>query len=84
MIGDQYIVSGKGSMALNITHPSLLENHLKYLLHLTPDLLPEMEEVLVPGPLQREIKVQVRSLKKSHKKLRTHDPKHQLSLKKRT
>uniref|UniRef100_A0A3P9LNY6 ADAM metallopeptidase with thrombospondin type 1 motif, 13 n=1 Tax=Oryzias latipes TaxID=8090 RepID=A0A3P9LNY6_ORYLA len=59
MIGDQYIVSGKGSMALNITHPSLLENHLKYLLHLTPDLLPEMEEVLVPGPLQREIKVQI-------------------------
>uniref|UniRef100_A0A3P9JHV4 ADAM metallopeptidase with thrombospondin type 1 motif, 13 n=1 Tax=Oryzias latipes TaxID=8090 RepID=A0A3P9JHV4_ORYLA len=59
MTGDQYIVSGKGSMALNKTHPSLLENHLKYLIHLTPDLLPEMEEVLVPGPLQQEIKVQI-------------------------
>lgn len=70
MIGDQYIVSGKGSMALNMTHPSLLdESHLKYLLHLTPDLLPEMEEVLVPGPLQREIKVQVRSGKNPNKKL---------------
>jgi len=61
MIGDQYIVSGMGTMALNTTHPSPLdENHIKYLIHLTPDLLPEMEELIVPGPLAQEINVQVR------------------------
>lgn len=60
MVGDQYIVSGKGSMGLNVTHPSPLdENHLEYRLHLTPDLLPEMEELLLPGPLQQEINIQI-------------------------
>lgn len=68
MIGDQYIVSGRGSMAMNMTHPSLLdENHVKYHLHLTPDLLPEMEEVIVPGPLQQEINIQVRRKHKCSK-----------------
>ncbi|XP_072318059.1 A disintegrin and metalloproteinase with thrombospondin motifs 13 [Eucyclogobius newberryi] len=56
----QYIVSGKGNMALNMTYPSPLEdNHLQYHLHLTPDLLPEMEELLLPGPVQQEIHIQV-------------------------
>uniref|UniRef100_A0AAX7T7C7 Peptidase M12B domain-containing protein n=1 Tax=Astatotilapia calliptera TaxID=8154 RepID=A0AAX7T7C7_ASTCA len=56
--GETYIVSGMGSMALNMTHPSPLdENRLEYRIHLTPDLLPEMEELLVPGPLQKEIKI---------------------------
>ncbi|XP_028269597.1 A disintegrin and metalloproteinase with thrombospondin motifs 13 [Parambassis ranga] len=60
IVGDQYIVSGRGSMALNMTHPSLLdENRLEYRLHLTPDLLPEMEELLLPGPLQQEINMQI-------------------------
>uniref|UniRef100_A0A3Q3K615 Peptidase M12B domain-containing protein n=1 Tax=Monopterus albus TaxID=43700 RepID=A0A3Q3K615_MONAL len=60
MVGDQYIVSGMGSMALNMTHPSPLDdNGLEYRLHLTPDLLPEMEELLLPGPLQEEIHIQV-------------------------
>ncbi|XP_034547279.1 A disintegrin and metalloproteinase with thrombospondin motifs 13 isoform X1 [Notolabrus celidotus] len=59
-VGDGYILSGRGSMALNMTHPSPLDdNHLEYRLHLTPDLLPEMEELLLPGPLQEEINVQV-------------------------
>ncbi|XP_041643226.1 A disintegrin and metalloproteinase with thrombospondin motifs 13 isoform X2 [Cheilinus undulatus] len=59
-VGDQYIVSGMGSMALNMTHPSPLDdNRLEYHLHLTPDLLPEMEELLLSGPLQEEIHVQV-------------------------
>ncbi len=59
-VGDQYIVSGGGSMALNMTHPSLLDdNRLEYRLGLTPDLLPEIEELLLPGPLQQEINVQV-------------------------
>ncbi|XP_073322095.1 A disintegrin and metalloproteinase with thrombospondin motifs 13 [Pagrus major] len=59
-VGDGYIVSGRGSMALNMTHPSPLDdNHLEYHLHMTPDLLPEMEELLLPGPLQEEINIQV-------------------------
>lgn len=60
-VGDGYIVSGGGSMALNMTHPSPLDdNRLEYHLHMTPDLLPEMEELLLPGPLQEEINIQVR------------------------
>lgn len=61
MVGNQYIVSGRNSMSLNITYPSSLDdNHLEYRLHLTPDILPEMEELLLPGPLQEEINIQVR------------------------
>lgn len=61
MVGGRYIVSGGGSMALNMTHPSPLDDsRLEYRLHLTPDLLPEMEELRLPGPLQEEINVQVR------------------------
>uniref|UniRef100_A0A8C3ABH3 Uncharacterized protein n=1 Tax=Cyclopterus lumpus TaxID=8103 RepID=A0A8C3ABH3_CYCLU len=37
----------------------------EYHLHLTPDLLPEMEELLLPGPLSEEIHVQVRREKHS-------------------
>lgn len=51
-------------MALNMTHPSPLEDdRLEYRLHLTSDLLPEMEELLLPGPLQEEINIQVREKK---------------------
>uniref|UniRef100_A0A3B3VEL4 ADAM metallopeptidase with thrombospondin type 1 motif, 13 n=1 Tax=Poecilia latipinna TaxID=48699 RepID=A0A3B3VEL4_9TELE len=60
LVGDQYIVSGSGTMALNTTHPSPLDDdHVEYRLHLTPDLLPEMEEVVLPGPLKQEITIQV-------------------------
>uniref|UniRef100_A0A1A8HSD3 ADAM metallopeptidase with thrombospondin type 1 motif, 13 n=1 Tax=Nothobranchius kuhntae TaxID=321403 RepID=A0A1A8HSD3_NOTKU len=60
LVGGQYIVSGAGSIAVNVTHPSLLdENHLEYRLYLTPDFLPEMEEVIVPGPLKQEIDMQI-------------------------
>lgn len=63
LLEDQYIVSGKGSMARNMTHPSLLDdNHLQYHLHLTSDLLPAMEELLLPGPVQQEIHIQVKSI----------------------
>ncbi|KAM9360696.1 A disintegrin and metalloproteinase with thrombospondin motifs 13 [Symphorus nematophorus] len=59
-VGNQYIVSGRGSMALSTTHPSTLDdNRLEYRLHLTPELLPEMEELLLPGPLQEEINIEV-------------------------
>lgn len=60
LVGDRYILSGLGSMALQTTHPSPLEDQrLEYRLHLTRELLPEMEELLLPGPLQEEIHVQV-------------------------
>uniref|UniRef100_A0A3Q1J478 Peptidase M12B domain-containing protein n=1 Tax=Anabas testudineus TaxID=64144 RepID=A0A3Q1J478_ANATE len=63
MVGDRYIVSGMSSMSLNMTHPSPLDdNRLVYHLHLTPDLLPEMEELLLPGPLQEEISIQLWAL----------------------
>lgn len=63
-VGDRYIVSGTSNMALSMTHPSPLEDHhLEYRLHLTPDLLPEMEELLLPGPLTEEINIQVRRVK---------------------
>lgn len=56
----QYIVGGRGAMSLNVTYPSVLdEDSLEYHLYLTPDLLPEMEELLLPGPLQEEINVEV-------------------------
>lgn len=48
-------------MALNVTHPSPLEDdRVEYHLFLTPDLLPEMEELFLPGPLQQEINIQVK------------------------
>ncbi|XP_076010207.1 A disintegrin and metalloproteinase with thrombospondin motifs 13 isoform X2 [Genypterus blacodes] len=60
MVGNQYIVSGMGDMALNVTHPSPLDDdHLEYRLHLTSDLLPQMEELLLSGPVQQEIYIQV-------------------------
>uniref|UniRef100_A0A3Q4AEC3 Peptidase M12B domain-containing protein n=1 Tax=Mola mola TaxID=94237 RepID=A0A3Q4AEC3_MOLML len=59
-VGGRYIMSGRGSMALNVTHPSPLDDdRIEYHLHLTPDLLPEMEELLLPGPVQEEINIQV-------------------------
>ncbi|XP_037338598.2 A disintegrin and metalloproteinase with thrombospondin motifs 13 isoform X2 [Pungitius pungitius] len=60
IVGDRYVVSGMGEMALTTTHPSPLDdNRLEYSLHLTPDLLPAMEELFLPGPLSEEISVQV-------------------------
>lgn len=62
LLGGQYIVSGRGTMALNVTYPSILdEDRLEYRLYLTPDLLPEMEELLMPGPLQEELNIEVSS-----------------------
>ncbi|XP_061762864.1 A disintegrin and metalloproteinase with thrombospondin motifs 13 isoform X2 [Nerophis ophidion] len=60
LYGDQYIVSGEGRMALTMSHPSPLDdNRLEYRLHLTADFLPKMEEILLPGPVQKPIKIQV-------------------------
>lgn len=60
-IGGRYVLAGEGHMALSKTHPSPLEDdRVEYRLHLTPDLLPEMEELLLPGPVQQETNIQVR------------------------
>ncbi|KAJ7994162.1 hypothetical protein DPEC_G00263050 [Dallia pectoralis] len=60
LAGDQYVVSGNGSIGLNVTHPSPLEGgRLVYRLYLTPDLLPLTEELLLPGPFATETRVQV-------------------------
>ncbi|XP_067084604.1 A disintegrin and metalloproteinase with thrombospondin motifs 13 [Osmerus mordax] len=60
LVGGQYVVSGHGSMSLNITHPSILEDQrLEYRIYLTSDLLPYMEELKVPGPIREETHVQV-------------------------
>ncbi|XP_061527353.1 A disintegrin and metalloproteinase with thrombospondin motifs 13 [Phycodurus eques] len=60
LYGDQYIVSGAGRTAMNMTHPSALDDDwLEYRLHLTPDLLPQMEELLLLGPVQQQINIQV-------------------------
>ncbi|XP_056136102.1 A disintegrin and metalloproteinase with thrombospondin motifs 13 [Lampris incognitus] len=60
MVGDQYVVAGDGDMALNVTHPSLLDDgRLEYRLFLSPDFLPRMEELLLAGPVQREMHIQV-------------------------
>ncbi|XP_028312307.1 A disintegrin and metalloproteinase with thrombospondin motifs 13 isoform X2 [Gouania willdenowi] len=60
MVDDGYIVSGTGRISLNMTHPSILDdNRLQYRLYLTPDLLPEREELLLMGPLQQEMSIQI-------------------------
>jgi len=60
MVGDRYVVAGAGSVSPNTTHPSPLDNgHLKFLLYLTPELLPEKEEILLPGPIEQETHIQV-------------------------
>ncbi|CAL8332418.1 unnamed protein product [Arctogadus glacialis] len=60
MVGDRYVVSGTGKMSLNTTNPSPLDDgHLEFLIYLTPDLLPEREELLLPGPIEQETHIQV-------------------------
>ncbi|XP_061673289.1 A disintegrin and metalloproteinase with thrombospondin motifs 13 isoform X2 [Syngnathoides biaculeatus] len=60
LYGDRYIIAGTGRTITNVTHPSPLDDDwLKYSLHLTPDLLPEMEELLLVGPVQQQISIQV-------------------------
>lgn len=55
-----YVVSGKGSISLNITHPSILEDiRIEYQLFLTKDQLPHKEEILINGPTQEPIEIQV-------------------------
>ncbi|XP_018614008.2 A disintegrin and metalloproteinase with thrombospondin motifs 13 [Scleropages formosus] len=60
LVQGKYVVAGTGSVSLNTTHPSPLEDgRLTYLLYLTPDLLPHKEELLLPGPVEEDIHIQV-------------------------
>uniref|UniRef100_A0AAY4EV48 Uncharacterized protein n=1 Tax=Denticeps clupeoides TaxID=299321 RepID=A0AAY4EV48_9TELE len=60
LVEDRYVVSGTGSIALNTTHPSPLEDgHMTYHLYLTTDQLPDKEELVIPGPVQEKTHIQV-------------------------
>ncbi|XP_075434943.1 A disintegrin and metalloproteinase with thrombospondin motifs 13 isoform X2 [Ascaphus truei] len=57
---DRYAVAGKGSISLNISHPSVLEDRRKeYRLTLTPDKLPHLEEIRIDGPTTQNIEILV-------------------------
>lgn len=57
-----YIVAGKRSISLNITHPSVVEDkQMEYRLTLTANKLPGLEEVLIGGPTSSDIEIQVQS-----------------------
>ncbi|XP_075041887.1 A disintegrin and metalloproteinase with thrombospondin motifs 13 isoform X2 [Mixophyes fleayi] len=56
----EYIVAGKRSISLNVTHPSVLEDQrTEYRLSLTPDKLPQMEQININGPTTSDMEIQV-------------------------
>ncbi|XP_054853580.1 A disintegrin and metalloproteinase with thrombospondin motifs 13 isoform X2 [Eublepharis macularius] len=56
----QYVVAGAGSISLNVTYPSVLEDsQLEYKVFLTEDNLPRLEEIHVDGPVQEDVEIQV-------------------------
>nr|XP_056716174.1 A disintegrin and metalloproteinase with thrombospondin motifs 13 [Euleptes europaea] len=56
----QYVVAGAGSISLNVTYPSVLEdNQLEYKVFLMEDNLPSSEEVRMDGPVQEDVEIQV-------------------------
>ncbi|XP_060106635.1 A disintegrin and metalloproteinase with thrombospondin motifs 13 [Heteronotia binoei] len=56
----RYVVAGSGSISLNVTYPSVLEdNRLEYKVFLTEDNLPALEEFRMDGPLQDDVEIQV-------------------------
>ncbi|XP_066569266.1 A disintegrin and metalloproteinase with thrombospondin motifs 13 [Amia ocellicauda] len=60
MVQNRYVLSGQGRVSVNSTMPSALEDgRLEYRLYLTPDHLPDSEELLLPGPTQHETHIQV-------------------------
>ncbi|OCT67000.1 A disintegrin and metalloproteinase with thrombospondin motifs 13-like [Xenopus laevis] len=55
-----YLVAGKGSISLNVTHPSVLEDKaIEYRLFLNTDKLPNLEQIQIKGPTTEEIEIQV-------------------------
>uniref|UniRef100_A0AAR2ITH4 Peptidase M12B domain-containing protein n=1 Tax=Pygocentrus nattereri TaxID=42514 RepID=A0AAR2ITH4_PYGNA len=60
LVNDEYIVAGSRDIALNTTHPSPLEErYIIYHLYLTPDQLPQTEELILSGPVTDKIHIQV-------------------------
>uniref|UniRef100_A0A8C1AI06 ADAM metallopeptidase with thrombospondin type 1 motif, 13 n=1 Tax=Cyprinus carpio carpio TaxID=630221 RepID=A0A8C1AI06_CYPCA len=60
LLNDKYVVSGDGNPGLSITYPSPLEKSLIiYNLFLTPDHLPQNEELTISGPITDKIHIQV-------------------------
>uniref|UniRef100_A0A672KCX2 Peptidase M12B domain-containing protein n=1 Tax=Sinocyclocheilus grahami TaxID=75366 RepID=A0A672KCX2_SINGR len=60
LLNDKYVVSGDGSPGLSITYPSPLEKSpIIYNLYLTPDHLPQTEELTISGPVTDKIHIQV-------------------------
>uniref|UniRef100_A0A7M4EJ59 ADAM metallopeptidase with thrombospondin type 1 motif 13 n=1 Tax=Crocodylus porosus TaxID=8502 RepID=A0A7M4EJ59_CROPO len=59
-IKGQFVVAGKGTISLNTTYPSVLEDsQIRYTLFLTQDHLPILEEIHVDGPTREDIEIQV-------------------------
>ncbi|XP_039620349.1 A disintegrin and metalloproteinase with thrombospondin motifs 13 [Polypterus senegalus] len=59
-IKSQYVLAGKGSISMNRTHPSTLEDHrMDYKLYLTTGSLPNSEELFIRGPVEDETQIQV-------------------------
>ncbi|KAM8934321.1 A disintegrin and metalloproteinase with thrombospondin motifs 13 [Pelodytes ibericus] len=55
-----YLVSGKGKVSLDVTHPSILEDRrIEYRLTLTSDKLPLVEQVHIDGPTTGDLEIQV-------------------------
>ncbi|XP_066500743.1 A disintegrin and metalloproteinase with thrombospondin motifs 13 isoform X2 [Hoplias malabaricus] len=60
LVNGEYILAGHGDIALNTTHPSPLEeSHMNYHLYLTPDQLPNIEQLIFSGPITDKIHIQV-------------------------
>ncbi|XP_020837622.1 A disintegrin and metalloproteinase with thrombospondin motifs 13 isoform X1 [Phascolarctos cinereus] len=59
-IRGQYVVSGKRSISLNTTYPSVLEdNQIEYKVFLSKEKMPHLEEIHIRGPTQEDIEIQV-------------------------
>ncbi|RXN20171.1 A disintegrin and metallo ase with thrombospondin motifs 13 [Labeo rohita] len=60
LLNDKYVVSGDGNPGLSIKYPSPLEKSpIIYNLYLTPDHLPQTEELTISGPVTDKIHIQV-------------------------
>lgn len=63
LLNDKYVVSGNGKPGLSNTYPSPLEKSpITYKLYLTPDHLPQTEELFISGPVTDKIHIQVQHL----------------------
>ncbi|KAM9324233.1 A disintegrin and metalloproteinase with thrombospondin motifs 13 [Gastrophryne carolinensis] len=56
----RYIVAGKQSISLNLTHPSSIEdNRLQYQVFLSNEKLPSLEEIHIDGPISSDIEIEI-------------------------